>query len=174
MRRTSSLALALCLVFLPSSVALAEGDAKEADAHFLAGTKAFEESDYAKAVEELQKSVVIKPTAKAFLTLGNAYVKTGQLDDAKAAFERVLQIDPKSKKRVTVERLIKSLGVLASTKLKISSSPPGATVYVDLKAEGAKGKTPVDVGVTPGPHRIILELDGYERLNINNATAIEG
>jgi hypothetical protein len=146
---------------------------KEAAAHYSIGNRAFEEGDFARAIDELKQSVAIKPTVKAYLVLGNAYLKLGQLDDARAAFEKVLEVDPHSSKRKVVEQHIKDLTTLAKTKLVVSTTPPGATLYIDLKAEGARGKTPITLPVLPGRHRVMLELEGYEAATVE-AVAVEG
>src|SRR5205809_276402 len=62
--------------------------------------------------------------------------------------------------------------VLVQTRFKIVTTPPGATVYIDSKADGAVGKTPVSHMVTPGRHKIILELSGYETIKVD-VSAIE-
>lgn len=149
---------------------------KDAAAHYSTGAKAFEEGDFSKAVEELQSSIKADPTSKAYLLLGKSYVQTGQLDDAKSAFERYLQLEPKlsSSKRATIEKMVKDLGVLATTRFKITTQPPGATVFVDLKAEGPKGKTPLELPISPGPHRVMFELEGYDNLSQSNVVATQG
>jgi hypothetical protein len=146
---------------------------KDAASHYSAGQKAFEAGDFALAAEQLKASTEAKPTVKALLMLGNTYIRLGQLDEAKAAFERILVVDPHSSKRKTVEGLIRDIDHLARTKLVVASTPPGATVYLDLKAEGVRGKTPLTLPATPGRHRVILELEGHESLGVE-ATAVEG
>ena len=153
--------------------AVADPD-KESVVRYNAGVKAFEDGDFPAAIEDLQASVRFKPTAKAYFQLGNAFAKVGQLDDAKSAFERFLSLEPKSSKRKKIEELVKQLGVLATTRLDITSFPQGATVYIDLKAEGSRGKTPLKLPVEPGRHRVILELDGYDNAQVTEAIAVEG
>jgi hypothetical protein len=54
----------------------------------------------------------------------------------------------------------------APARITITSSPPGATVYVDGKERGAQGITSelFKVRLTPGGHRLLLELPGYQPL----------
>ncbi|MSP60223.1 MAG: PEGA domain-containing protein [Myxococcales bacterium] len=170
--RTPSFPSVALAVFLSAGSAFA-GEDREAMAHFAAGSKAFEAGDLPKAIEELEASVKAAATGKALLLLGNVYTKADRVDDAKATFQRWLQVDPRSSRRATVEQLLKDLDVMARTKLKISSDPPGATVYLGLKAAGPRGKTPVIVPVTPGRARVILELAGYDQAVIPNAVAVE-
>jgi hypothetical protein len=166
---------ALCLALSATVIALPAlaGEHHDSSAHYEKGKRAFDGGDFAKAIEELKASVAALPNAKAYLLLGNAYTKLGQLADAKQAFESFLKAEPKSSKKHTVENLIRELDVLGKTKLQVTSTPPGATVFLDLKAEGPRGKTPLELPAVPGPHRVMLDLDGYQALSVN-ATAVEG
>jgi hypothetical protein len=164
----------IVMVLMALWMGTARAGESEAATRYSAGSKAFEDGDFQRAVDELKASVALKPTVKAYLTLGNAYLKLGQIDEARASFERILEIDPHTSKRKTVEGLIHDLDVLARTKLVVTSVPPGANVYIDLKAEGSRGKTPVTIPVLPGRHQVMLELDGYKPATIPEATAVEG
>ncbi len=46
--------------------------------------------------------------------------------------------------------------------LSITTTPPGANVWVDNKNTGVKGQTPFKMTLRPGKHRIWIELDGFE------------
>jgi PEGA domain len=165
--------IAFAYLAFAAAPALADHGEREASARYKAGKQAFEEGNTSKALEELKASIAAKPDSKAYLLLGNALTRASDLDGAKQAFEEFLKLDPKSSKRKTVENLIRELDVLAKTKIQITSTPPGATVYLDLKAEGARGKTPLDLPATPGSHRIMLDLDGYDMAQ-ENVNAVEG
>jgi PEGA domain/Tetratricopeptide repeat len=173
MRSAFRLTVLALVVLAAAPVARADKAEREANARLRAAHKAFEDGDFPAAVTELDKSIAAKPSAKAYLLLGNAKLKLGQLDEARAAFQKVIELDPKSSHRATVEGYVRDLETLAHTRLQVSSDPPGATVYIDMKSEGAKGNTPVAVGVTPGGHRVMLELDGYDPLVVPRVVAVE-
>ncbi len=46
-------------------------------------------------------------------------------------------------------------------RVQIESTPAGATVYIDTKADGKVGTTPYRGSLPAGEHTLILELDGY-------------
>ena len=46
--------------------------------------------------------------------------------------------------------------------LTITTTPPGANVWIDNKNAGVKGQTPFKMTLRPGKHRIWIELDGHE------------
>lgn len=148
--------------------------AQTAEEHYKAGAKAFEEADFPLAVTELEAATRMAPTAKAWLLLGNAYTKVGHFDDARKAFEAYLKLEPSSAKSKKIKQLISDLDVFRTTKFNIKTTPPGATVYLDLKAAGAQGKTPQVLSVKPGQYRIILELEGYETARVPDALVAAG
>ena len=132
------------------------------DAHFEAGLKAFTAQDYLKAAEAFEQSLQIHPTAKAALYLGNAYLQLGQLGKAKEALERVLQIDPATNRRELIVKLVQGIASRNVGVINISSTPAGATIYLDEKDARGRGKAPIELSLPPGKHRVIAELEGYE------------
>jgi hypothetical protein len=137
--------------------------AQSADPHYTAGVAAFGAGDYAKAVTEMNASLAAQPTSKAALYLGNAHLKLGQLGPAKAALQRALTLDPANPKRETILTLIKGIDVAQTAKVKIVSTPPGATIYLESSTpSAARGRTPNELTLSPGRHEIIVTLDGYE------------
>src|SRR5207249_3900374 len=83
-------------------------------------------------------------------------------DEARADYEAALRLEPTTRKRETLERAIRDLATATQTRLAVTSEPPGAAVYIDLKAAGVRGVTPVVIATSPGRHRVFVELDGYE------------
>ncbi|HEX2574491.1 MAG TPA: PEGA domain-containing protein [Polyangia bacterium] len=131
------------------------------------------EEDTAKAVELLEASVAAKPTARAYLLLGNAYLRLQRVEEAKRAFERFLELDPRSSRRDRVKKLLKGLDVSYSARLVLTTEPPGATVYFDFKAAGARGKTPLELPVSAGRHRVFFELEGYDPVVVKDVVIKE-
>ncbi len=146
-----------------SCLLLTTGPARaDADEDFAAGVKAFQSADYPGAVKALTTSLAAKPSAKAALYLGNAYLKLGQLAPAKAALATVLRLEPNSPKKDAIRALIRTIDARNVTKLTVTTTPEGASVYLDTESAGARGKTPLTLAVPPGRHQIIVTLDGYD------------
>ena len=155
--------ITLLLLLLTASTASTAAAAESAsDTHHKAGIKAFTAEDYLKAAEELDVSLKLHPDAKTALYLGNAYLKLGQLGKAKAALERALQIDPDNPRRDGIVKLIQGIESRNVGVVIISSTPPGATIYVQENDAKPRGKAPIDLSLSPGTHRIIGELEGFE------------
>lgn len=131
------------------------------------------EDDAVKAVELLEASVAAKPTARAYLLLGNAYLRLQRVEEAKRAFERFLELDPRSSRRDRVKKQLQGLDVSYSARLVLTTEPPGATVYLDFKAAGARGKTPLELPVSAGRHRVFFELEGYETVIVKDVVIKE-
>ena len=156
----------LSVALLTASLVLggvAPAAAQPADEHYAAGVASFAAGDYPKTVTEMNASLAAKPTGKAALYLGNAYLKLGLLGAAKEAMERALVLDPNNPKREAIRTLVKELGNRDSAKVSITSTPPGGTIYVGTERSGvARGATPGEVVLTPGPHELTVALEGYE------------
>ncbi len=165
------LALLLGAGAMPLAVAAPRPEAMVNDLYESA-SHAFEEGDFARALGDLGQAIAKQPTSRAHLLRANVYVKLGQIEEARADYERVLQLEKNPKLRASVQKLKQGLELLPKARLAITSQPPGATIYVDLKAEGAKGKTPQVVPVAPGRHRIMLELDGHETFVQRDVVAV--
>ena len=87
---------------------------------------------FAAVIDNLQKSIRARPTGRAHLLLGRIYMQIEQLDNAEAAFQIALQVLPRlSPQAKTVTRLLKEIGVRKRTQLKVTTNPPGASVYLD-------------------------------------------
>lgn len=137
--------------------------AQPVDPHYSAGVAAFTAGDYAKSITEMNASLAAQPTAKAALYLGNAHLKLGHLGAAKSALQRALELDPNNPKRETILTLIKRIDSAQAARVMVTSTPPGATIYLETQApSAARGKTPSELVLSPGRHEIIVVLDGYE------------
>ena len=158
-QRASRRALAgsIALVLVLSSHAAFAGAAES----LANGVNAFQNGNYPNAVTLLKASMDAKPSAKAGMYLGNAYLKLGQIDPAREAFARVLELEPDHPKKEAIVSLIQDLEARVEVKLRVDSTPPGAKVFVDSEAKGTRGTTPAEIDVTIGRRTIILVLDGY-------------
>jgi outer membrane receptor for ferrienterochelin and colicins len=128
----------------------------------VAGVRAFQAADYNKAIGEFRQALAAAPSASVALYLGTAYLKLGRLGPARDALNEALKIEPGTPKRAAILALIKSIGERTVGRVNVITEPPGATVFVDSRAGGAKGTTPAEIALPPGRHQVIVELEGYE------------
>lgn len=145
------------------------------DTHLPVGERAFNEEDFLTAVTELGASMQLRPTAKAAALLGSAHFKLEQFDEARAAWQQALRLEKKPANKTELTRLLKSVEGLSSAKLLIDSQPQGATIYLDMKAAGVRGKTPLTLSMRPGKHRVFAVLEGYDDASpVPDPVAISG
>ena len=137
-------------------------DPKGSAQHLSLGQRAFDDDDYVNAVKELSLSMEAKPNAKAAELLGLAHLKLEQFDEARAAWKDALALHKRPADRAKVQKFIKDISSISLAQLRIDSEPAGATVFLGMKAAGPRGKTPLELSVRPGKHRVILALDNYD------------
>lgn len=148
-------------LLLASTTASAEAPPPP-DKHYTAGVLAFQNGTFDKAIVELKASLEAAPTAKAALYLGNTYLKLGQLEAARDALARALTLDPDGPKAAGIRDLIENIDARTGVKISVTSTPPGATVYIDSRAARPRGTTPVEFSAPLGRHQVLAVLDGYE------------
>src|SRR2546423_1518647 len=88
------------------------------------------------------------PPPKAVSLLGQVQLKLKKYEEALKTYERYVTAEPSAGKKAAGEQMVSELKTLMKTRFKIATTPPGATVFIDSKAEGAVGKTPLSQMVT--------------------------
>jgi tetratricopeptide (TPR) repeat protein len=130
-----------------------------------AGRKAYSRGDYEGAIEEFKAAFDIKPAGGALYNIAKAYEKMTRYEEAIDYYQQYLDLDPNVSDRGDVEEIIKRLKKSLKEKfqeLAVSSDPPGADIYLDDRNTGLQGQTNFRIKVTPGPHVIYLDANGYE------------
>jgi tetratricopeptide (TPR) repeat protein len=130
-----------------------------------AGRKAYARGDYEGAIEEFKAAFDLKPNPGALYNIAKSYEKMARYEEAIEHFQQYLDLDPKASDRADVEETIKRLKKALKEKfqeLAVSSDPPGADIYLDDRNTGLQGQTNYRFKVTPGPHTLYLDLNGYE------------
>jgi hypothetical protein len=114
---------------------------------------------------------IAQPPAKGLQLLGQVQVRQKKYEEALKTYEKYIAVEKIPSKRAAGETLLAELKTLAKTRFRIVTTPPGATVFIDSKVDGPIGTTPITRQVTPGRHKVILELAGYEPINVAVAAA---
>ncbi|MBK6685124.1 MAG: PEGA domain-containing protein [Deltaproteobacteria bacterium] len=135
------------------------------EARIQAGRAAYSKSDYEGAIEEFKAAFDLKATPSALYNIAKSYEKMGRYEEAIDNYQQYLDLDPKASDRADVEETIKRLKKSIKERfqeLSVSSDPPGADVYLDDRNTGLQGQTNYRGKVTPGPHTLYIDLNGYE------------
>jgi outer membrane receptor protein involved in Fe transport len=160
MRRALSL-LALALGVALGGAARADDVADEADFHFRLAAKRYEVGDYDGALEHFLASNRLVPNKNVLFNIARTYEQLKQPADAYRYYARALEGEPDAAVQRRIKEAIARIRPLVAL-VKVESNPPGATVYVDRRDLGARGKTPLLLALPPGRYAFLAELDAHE------------
>lgn len=172
----------VCL--LAPSAARADGNADEADLHFEMAAEAYSRGDYRTALEHFLASNRLVPNKNVVFNIARTYEKLGDKegdDEVKTkryadAFRYYIdardgEADPGTAKQL--DTALTRIGPKVSV-LRVETSPPGATIYIDRKDLGSRGRSPRPLAVPAGRYKVIVERDGYEPAEIDGVMAKRG
>lgn len=152
------LALALCLI----PVSATADDADLAREHFNRGVALLDDSQFAGAVAELEKSRAIRETAPVLFNLGLACRGVGRYLDALDHFRRFLDIRDEARhhKMATLARTLVGELEAALVRVEVRVSGGATSVRVDGK-QVATGDGTHQAVLDPGKHEFEADRDGY-------------
>lgn len=149
-----------------SSASRAEEVADEADLHFRLAAKRYEANDYQGALEHFLASNRLVPNKNVLFNIARTYEQLKQPADAYRYYTRALEGEPDVATQRRINEAIARIKPLVAV-VKVTSNPPGATVFIDRKDLGARGVTPLVIAVPAGKYAFIGELTGHETSKID-------
>lgn len=156
-------ALIFCLALGAPTITLAQS--AEYSAAKQRGSGAFREGRFEEAAEYFKEAFSIEPRGNLLYNIGLCYEKAGRNEEAVKFYQRFVAALPNSPKRPAVQRRIDELKSSLEgqyQEVNVATSPPGAVIFVDDKAKGALGRSPVSFKLLPGSYVIIAEMPGHE------------
>lgn len=164
MRSYLCLALLGALLLVPA--AHAQRDARldlaaEADLHFEMGVDLQQRGDHRGALEHYLLSNRLAYNKNVVFNIARCYEELGRLAEAHRYYSDYLAEEPAESDRRVAEQALERIGRRVAL-IRIDSTPPGASIYLDRVELGARGSTPRTLAVEPGSYRVILEREGYE------------
>jgi outer membrane receptor protein involved in Fe transport len=165
--RSFALLLALCL----AAPASADNTADEADVAFELGNKAYAKRDYDAALAAYFLSYRLVPNRNVLFNIARCYEAVDRPDEA-YRYWNDLFVDaslPEGDRREVKQALNRLAPKVAL--VSITTTPPGAELYVDRKDLGSRGRTPQTIAVAPGSHTLLLELPGYQPASVKTTAA---
>jgi outer membrane receptor protein involved in Fe transport len=157
----------LLLVLSAARVARGDDAADEADLQFQLGADRYEKGDFMGALEHFLASNRLVPNKNVVFNIARTYEQLKRAPDAYRYYVLALESETNANARRRIEEAIKRITPQVAI-LKIESTPPGATIYLDRKDLGPRGETPRTLGLPAGRHKVILELAGYEPAHVDN------
>jgi hypothetical protein len=127
--------------------------------------QAYQGGDYAKAAELFEQAFNLNPQGNLLYNIAACHDKAGHLVDAVSFYQRFMEAVPDSPKRPEVARRVADLQQQLKSQYEdvtVNTDPSGAVIFVDDKAHGAMGNSPVTFKLFPGKYTIIAEKDGFE------------
>ncbi len=136
------------------------GDAK---ALFTAGEKKFKANDFAGALTDFEASQAAKadPATQRYIAMSRDNLQ--QFTEAVAAYEKFIADNP-PKMQNEVEEAKKRVEAIKAMpgKVKIETTPPGASIVIDTAQTPYEKVTPVEIELAPGKHTLLIGAEGYE------------
>lgn len=158
-------ALLLFLLLLASAIpAFAQSSpdlADEADLHFQLGVEAYRRGDFDDALDHLFASNRLAPNKNVVYNIARAYEQLHRYPEAFRWYSDYLDQETDTQRRAGAEQALAGLRQRVAL-VRVTSDPPGASIYVDRKDLGVRGRTPRVLALEPGAHRIYLERDGHD------------
>ena len=157
--RTVLLTMALSL---GSSVAFAD-DAQLARSHFERGVALLDDSQFAQALVELEKSRSIRETAPVLFNLGLAYRGVGRYLEALDCFRQFIEVRDHAKHKKMAEMATTLIDELQAglIHVKVRVSGGATSVRIDGKPTGQRDGVHSAV-LDPGTHVFEAVREGYE------------
>lgn len=150
----------------PAAPAKADADPNkpnftEAKLRYTSGETKYKAGDYAGAVLDFRAADAIKSTPQAARYIGLSEDKLGKFPEAAVAYERFLA-DVPAKLQPEADTIKKRVEEIKSMpgKVKVATTPPGAAITVDGKANPQAAPTQIEL--PPGRHTLAFNAAGRE------------
>ncbi len=141
--------------------AIADNLADEAELQFKLGAEAYQKNDFTGALEHFLASNRLVPNRNVLFNIARTYEELKASPDAYRYYVDALQGETRSDQVKRIDDALKRVAPQVAV-LKVTTDPPGATVYLDRRDLGARGNTPANLGLASGKHKVLVELAGYE------------
>lgn len=155
-----SILLTFLLAFFP---AFAQNTADEAELNFQLARDAYQQGEFETALFHFMVSNRLSPNRNVTFNIGRTYHALRRYPEAYRWYYDALHAEEPTSERVLAQ-IQESLDRLRPqvALLRVTTDPPGATVYLRRKNLGAVGVTPLEVPLDPSSYNVIVELEGYE------------
>ena len=147
------------LLFTPVS-AQRPANADEAEHHFQRGAAAYQDGRFEDALEHFLASNRLVPNVNVLYNIARTYERLRRPADAHRYYVESLASEQNPATRQDIEQALERLARSVAV-IDVSSTPPGARIYLNRRDLGAVGVSPRPVAVEAGTYRVLLELDGY-------------
>ncbi len=171
MRCATVAASALALCALAATGARADSIADEADFRFHRGATLYRQGDVEEALGEFLASNRLVHNRNVVYNIARSFEQLGRFNEAYRFYTELLTDDLPEAERKEIAAGLKRLSPQLAL-LKVETTPPGATVYVDRTDLGGRGQTPVTLALPAGKIDVMVELAGYQPAQTNTVLQV--
>ncbi len=141
--------------------ARADGLADEAELQFQVAAEHYQKGEFRDALQHFLQSNRLVPNKNVVFNIARTFEQLKRFADAHRYYIDALAVetDPKTLGDINAAILRVAPNVAV---IKVETTPPGATVYIDRKDLGSRGQSPRPLGVPEGKYQVLVELEGYE------------
>ncbi|MEZ4338191.1 MAG: TonB-dependent receptor [Sandaracinaceae bacterium] len=168
MRAVAPSAILLALVLAVPGPAMAQRArdprldlAAEADIQFELGVEAQQRNDYRRALEHYLHSNRLAYNKNVVFNIARCYELLDRYAEAHRYYSDYLDEELGEEDRQVATAARDRVGRHVAL-LEITSTPPGASIYLGRVELGTRGVTPRTLAVEPGTVRVVVEREGYE------------
>ncbi len=173
-RKLLRLAIAIAIVLaLSPRGARADNLADEADLQFKLGAESYQRGDFTGALEHFLASNRLVPNRNVLFNIARTYEELHNAPDAYRYYVDALGGETRADQKQRIEDALRRVAPQVAV-LKVTTDPPGATVYLDRRDLGGRATTPANLGLGGGKHKVIVELSGYETAERENVELYVG
>ena len=143
--------LVASVLFTLQPPAARAGDlADEADLQFDLGSERFRNREYRGALEHFLASNRLVPNRNVVANIGATYAALKQYAEAYRYYTQALEGETDPREKAELERALAKVAPLVAV-LRVTSTPPGATVFIDRREGGAGVRRPGHAGLLGEP-----------------------
>lgn len=159
MRATRLASIIIAVLSVSATEAVADS-ATQANVQFKMGVAKYKKGDLRGALADFFDSYATSRNPNVAFNIATCLENLRLFDDAFSAWTEYLALDLSDAERkagqAALDRVIPKVA-----RLVVTSTPAGATIYLDDRNLGARGNTPRAFAAKPGRHDVLATLDGH-------------
>ncbi len=152
---------------------LADDLADQAELEFSLGADYYQHGDFKLALEHFLMSNRLVANKNVIFNIARSYEQLKSYPAAFRYYSQALEGENGADARAKITSALSQIEQYV-TVLRITTRPAGATLYIDRKDLGARGTSPLLLGLAPHAYRLIAELPGYEPAQVEVPLASAG
>ncbi len=161
------------MLFLAPKPARGDDLADQAELEFSLGADAYQRQDYKVALEHFLISNRLVPNKNVLFNIARSYEQLKSYPAAFRYYSQALESENDREARVRISTALAQIRRYVMV-LRVTTRPAGATLYIDREDLGARGSSPLLLGLAPQAYKLIAKYPGYEPAVVDVSAAAPG